>query len=171
MNEEKIKKYHKLASIISYAVMAIIIIYALTIEIFKNAASGFKPLLEPQTAMTVKYASFLIVALVFIAIKQVSKAKLKSEKNKTAEEFLKNIFAVSVLRAAIFEVPSFIGFILFFLAGAYVEFYILSFFSFIMVILYFPNRDEWDKELKNKFVNSINSQAAEIQCGRKTILR
>ena len=151
MLEEEMKKYHKLASITSYAVMGIVIVYTLGIEIFKNTAAEFKPLLDPQAAIAVKYASFFIAASVFFTIKQIAKAKFKSEKNKTAEEFLENIFFVSIIRAAVFEVPAFMGFICFFLAGAYIEFYILSAFTFIMVISYFPKLDNWNKELKRKF--------------------
>ncbi|MCK5582538.1 MAG: hypothetical protein KAI33_02050, partial [Elusimicrobiales bacterium] len=114
MLEEEIKKYHKLASIISYAVIGIVIIYAITIEIFRNA-TGFKPLLEPQAAMIAKVASFFIAVSVFTVIKQISKTKLKPENNKIPENFLQNMFFVDMIKAAIFEVPAFMGFILFFL--------------------------------------------------------
>ena len=149
MLEEEIKKYHKLATIISYAVIGIVSIYAITIEIFKNA-TALKPLLDPQAAMLAKVASFLIAASIFIIIKYISKAKLKKENNKTPEEFLQNIFFVDMIKAAIFEIPAFIGFILFFLAGAYAEFYALSAFSIIMVILNFPKVEKWNKQLKER---------------------
>ena len=150
MLEKEIKKYHKLATIISYAVIGIVIIYAVTIEIFKNA-TGFTPLLEPQAALITKVASFFIAVSVFTVIKQISKAKLKPENNKTKEEFLQNMFFVDMIKAAIFEVPAFIGFILFFLAGAYAEFYVLSAFSIVLVILNFPKTANWTKELRRRF--------------------
>ncbi|MCK4936866.1 MAG: hypothetical protein KAR84_08445 [Elusimicrobiales bacterium] len=150
MLEEEIKKYHKLASIISYAVIGIVIIYAITIEIFRNA-TGFKPLLEPQAAMIAKVASFFIAVSVFTVIKQISKTKLKPENNKIPENFLQNMFFVDMIKAAIFEVPAFMGFILFFLAGAYAEFYILSAFSIVLVISNFPKAANWTKELRRRF--------------------
>ncbi len=150
MLKEEIKKYHKFACLISYAVIGIVIVYGVTIEIFKNAGTGFKPLLEPQAAMIAMLVSFFIIASIFTVIKQISKARLKPENNKTAEEFLHNIFFVDMIKAAIFEVPAFTGFILFFLAGAYMEFYVLAAFSVVLVISNFPKIENWNKQLKER---------------------
>jgi len=46
-----------------------------------------------------------------------------------------------MLKAAIFEAPAW--FILFFLAGAYIEFYILAGFSIILVISNLPKASAW----------------------------
>ncbi len=150
MIEEEIKKYYKLAKIISYAVIGIVIIYAITIEIFKNAGTGFKPLLQAQPAVIAKIAGFFMAISIFTIINQISKTKLKKENNKTAEEFLQNIFFVDMIKAAIFEVPAFIGFILFFLTGAYLEFYMFSAFSVALVIANFPKVEKWNKQLKER---------------------
>ena len=151
MFEKELKKYYKLATIISYAVLVIVLIYAIVIELFRNMGISLEPLLEPQAALLAKIAAFFMVASIFIIIKQVSKTKLKEESNKTPEAFLQNIFFVDMIKAAIFEVPAFIGFILFFLTGAYAEFYILSAFSVILVISNFPKAENWTKELRRRF--------------------
>jgi len=76
---EEIKKYHKFACMISYAVIGIVIFYAVTIEIFKNTGADFKPLLNPQAAMIAKLVSFFMAVSIFAVIKYISKTKLKEE--------------------------------------------------------------------------------------------
>jgi hypothetical protein len=57
---------------------------------------------------------------------------------------------MSMISAALCEVPVILGWVLFFLSGNVRDFYILLFISLVLFVLYFPRFSNWEEWIKAK---------------------
>ncbi len=140
---ENLKKIYATSVVINVAMLMSIVLYAAIIEILlmNNIARN---LIKTGNSL-----NYLLLAIIFLILQMRKKlvSKYASDRGNTDENTrVQNLFSLSIISAIVFEVPALVGFVFFFVSGARLQFYLLSFFSAFMIIRHFPKFSKWQKE-------------------------
>ena len=111
--------------------------------------NGFKPIVAPPAADTLKYAFYILGASSIGALKLA--ARLIDKKKDTPQETTVLLTRLAVSRAAICEVPAIAGLALFILTGFYTDFYLLAVLALGLEIFNFPRLAQWEERLRGDF--------------------
>jgi hypothetical protein len=125
--------------------MLSVVIYAVLAELIKaqhKPFEGFSPL--PQMEI-LKYLFYgLSVALIF-AIKLIRGLFLKRNHSDDLKKLVQKLKVADVITYALCEVPAIWGLVLFLIAGAQQDFYILLFYSLALMFIYRPRYSRWEE--------------------------
>lgn len=143
MNAEELKKLYATAVAVNVSLLGIIAVYAASLEILKMNHLA-KPMAKPSNILN--YFILLFAPAAFFLWKRIEEKYFPPAKNTHPAIKAQSLFAASVLRAAVFEIPALAGFVFFFVSGAYIQFYVLAAFSAAAIIWNFPKFGKWKSE-------------------------
>jgi hypothetical protein len=142
------KSYHT-AVIINAAVIGTLIAYAVVIEILRKQLAPFQGFMEITNFPALRYI-FYGVAVVNIFIIRITGVSLLRKRYSDEFKFIRlQLLKVTIIIAALCEIPAVLGLILFLLAGSVRDYYQLAGVSFILVFLHFPRYGKWVEWAKN----------------------
>jgi hypothetical protein len=150
MTQAGIKKAYLTAAAVSAAITAVVLLYAVAVEILR--AKGYAVPLRPPAAYAVKYALYIAGLSPLLVLK--SAAGRFGGEQPSPELTLRYLTAFAILRAAACEVPALAGLLLFLLAGCRADFYVLAVFSLGLEIYNFPKLAAWEDRLRGDFGSS-----------------
>lgn len=145
MNRADLKKTWRAAAIISAGIISAVFVYAVVIEVVRRLP-GFAPPLKGAGAAAAMYALYVLGAAGPFSLKFI-RPRFETPKP-SPDGTAKAMLAFSVIAAALCETPALTGFVLFLLTGRCLDFYLLTFFSVIMELVYFPRYDRWEEKLR-----------------------
>lgn len=143
-----IKKYFRMAMIISGAIIGSLLIYLMVVEIFRAKLSPFTGCVELSSPQSIRYIFYLAAALQIVVIRLLRGLLLRAKSTDSEEKLVLKLFRVSIMTSVLAEVPALVGLVLFFLGGFNSDFYILLFVSFFLVFMFFPRIDNWKAWIK-----------------------
>jgi hypothetical protein len=139
---DKLEKAYQTNRIISYALAASILVYAVIVEVFRfqnvNMNLMPPPVLEKLSFIFV----FLSFALYFI-INYINKKLLIKTPADTQEKLLQKLTLANIVSLALSELPALFGFILFLGSGNPRDFYLLLIISVLLFYFFFPKFSFW----------------------------
>ncbi len=146
MDKNLLKKSYTAAAVAAAGITAAIFLYAVAAELLRH--NGFRPPLTPPAAYAVKYALYILGLSVLPLLKLITRLDVK----KTGPvETVKNLVLLAIMRAALSEIPAVCGLSMFFLTGAYTDFYLLLAFAVGLEIYHFPRLNAWEERIRGDF--------------------
>lgn len=135
------------AVLISGAVTAGIFVYVFIVEAVSRYIK-LTPPLSGEAAVAARYGLYFCGVLPVFALKFIRPAiKARVSVYGPASTLL----AQSIAAAALCEIPALMGLVIFFLAGAYWDFYMLAAFSAVMEFVNFPRQGAWEEKARNEY--------------------
>ncbi|OIO05047.1 MAG: hypothetical protein AUJ51_00580 [Elusimicrobia bacterium CG1_02_56_21] len=147
MNKETLKKSYQAAAIAAGGIIGAIVFYTVIVELLRNM--GYKPPLQPPAAVAAKY-SFYLLGVSVLPILKMTGIRL-GEKKETAEETVRALTVLAILRAALCELPAISGLVMFLLTGLRLDFYLLVVFSVGLEVYNFPRLSKWEERIRGDF--------------------
>lgn len=138
-----IKKYFKMALIISGVIIGSLLAYLIVVEIFRSKLSPFTGYVELSSPQSIRYIFYLAAALQIVVIRLLRGVLLRAKSTDSEEKLVLKLFRASIMTSVLAEVPALMGLVLFFLGGFNSDFYILLFVSFFLVFMFFPRINNW----------------------------
>jgi hypothetical protein len=141
---EYVKKAYRISLFLYVAFMLSLVVYFGVFEFFKARIPDFQGVLESRNLPWLRYAFYAggLAQIFFIKIVRGAVAKTSAEGEFQA--LIDRLQKVSMISAALCEVPAILGLVLFFIGGISRDFYILLMMSFVLFALYFPRYSNWE---------------------------
>jgi len=138
---QDLKKSHKTSSVLYIAFMLSLAIYLVVFALFKARIPDFQGL---------RYAFYALGLLQIFLIKFIRETATRSIRTVDPKILINHLQRMSMISAALCEVPAMLGWVLFFLSGNAQDFYILLVISFVLFVIYFPRFANWEDWIKSK---------------------
>lgn len=148
MTSDSLKKAYFSAAVAAAGIIFAIVFYTVLVE-FLHGSGAHKPPLAPPAAYAVKYALYIAGLSALAAIRLIA-AKLEA-KMPTAEDTVKALRMLAIIKAGLCEVPAVAGLVLFLLTGYRADFYLLVVFSLALEVYHFPRLAKWEERLRGDF--------------------
>jgi hypothetical protein len=137
-----VRAAHRTATLIMYAVMAILVVYTIAVEAISRTSSSPDPAPEPGAIRYIFYA----VAVAMIFLSQVVKATMLRDPSRfSLEEVVKKLTQANIAVAALVEVPVLLGLVSFFMWRETTDYYVLAFVSLYVALRHFPRYGSWER--------------------------
>jgi len=146
MRKEDLRKAWLTAAVINGGIISAIFVYALAVEAVSRSMPFSPPLTEP-IAGAVRYAFYILGAGAVFALKFIRPGI--EDRAEPPGKAVRALIRRTVITAAVGEIPAFLGFMLFFLAGNRWDFYLLAAFSAATEFAYFPKYRIWEEKTRN----------------------
>ncbi|MCK4336409.1 MAG: hypothetical protein KAX11_00610 [Candidatus Aminicenantes bacterium] len=143
-----IKKYFRMAMIISGVIIGSLLVYLMVVEIFRVKLSPFTGCVELSNPQSIRYIFYLAAALQIVFIRLLRGLLLRAKSTDSEEKLVLKLFRVSIMTSVLAEVPALVGLALFFLGGFNSDFYVLLFVSFLLMFMFFPRKNNWKAWIK-----------------------
>jgi hypothetical protein len=95
-----------------------------------------------------RYAFYALGLVQIFLIKFIRETATKSLTKVDSQTLIQHLQRMSMISAALCEVPAMLGWVLFFLSGSAQDFYILLLVSFVLFVMYFPRYTNWEEWTK-----------------------
>jgi hypothetical protein len=141
-NEEKWAGAYRTSTIISYAVAASVLVYAVVVEVFKFQEISLHLIPVDFLDMLRFVFVFLSFAGYFI-INFCNKKLLTRSSADTTETLLGRLALANIVSMALSELPALFGLILFLGSGNSRDFYLLLLISVLLFYYFFPRASFW----------------------------
>ncbi len=139
---DKLEKAYQTNKIISYALAASILLYAVIVEIFRFKGITLN-LLAPAVLEKLRFVFvFLSFALYFI-INFINQKLLVKKSTDTQESLLQKLALANIVSLAFCELPALFGFVLFLGSANPRDFYLLLIISVLLFYFFFPRYSFW----------------------------
>ena len=139
---DKLAKAYQTNKIISYALAASILVYAVIVEILRFKGTTLYPL-PPAVLEKLSFVFvFLSFALYFI-INFVNQKLLVKTPADTQEKLLQKLTLANIVSLALSELPALFGLVLFLGSGNPRDFYLLLIISVLLFYFFFPKFSFW----------------------------
>ena len=148
--KQDLGRAHKTATILYIAFMLSLAIYLVVFEVLKARIPDFQGMTEKFDFPWLGYAFYALGLLQIFLIKFIRETATKSITTVEVPILIQHLQRMSMISAALCEVPVILGWVLFFLSGNVRDFYILLFISLILFVLYFPRFSNWEEWIKAK---------------------
>jgi len=129
--------------IIASALIATLFIYVAIVEIFRSQQIAFTGYLEGEIKQLLRYAFYGIAILQVVIIRLIRGLLLRKSPDEDESVLIPRIYRASLLTLVLAEIPALFGFVLFFLSGLNVDFYVLTFVSLVLMFMFFPRLNNW----------------------------
>ena len=143
VNRTEAFKAWRTSALITCAIIAVVVLYALVVEAVSRH-TGLRYPLSGGAAAAARYALYLLGAAAAASVKFAGRLIGERVRSAPGGSELKALSARSVSAAVLCELPALAGFLIFFLTGGYWDFYLLAVFSLALEFYYFPRRADWD---------------------------
>jgi hypothetical protein len=97
-----------------------------------------------------RYAFYALGLVQIFLIKFIRETASKSIMTVDAKILINYLQKMSIVSAALCEVPVILGLVLFFISGNAQDFYVLLIVSFVLFVMYFPRFSNWEEWIKSK---------------------
>ncbi len=147
--ENDTNKEYRSTALVCMGIAASLIFYVVIVEVlrFKHVVIGNYIQLPPASQMeNIRIALFVFAALQIILMFVMRGALARQiSSNDTLQTVAMKWRMISLISCAIAEIPAVCGLVLFLLAGARYEFYILWACSLALMVMFFPRRRQWQR--------------------------
>ena len=147
---QDLKKAHKTSAILYGAFMFSLVIYLIVFEVLKSRIPDFQGMMEKIDFPWLRYAFYGLGLIQIFLIKFIRETATKSIATIDAKILVNHLQRMSMISAALCEVPVLLGLVLFLLSGNAQDFYILLVVSFVLFVMYFPRYTNWEEWIKSK---------------------
>jgi hypothetical protein len=145
-----LKKAFKTSVTLYVAFMISIAIYLVVFEVLKARIPDFQGMMEKIDLPWLRYAFYALGLVQIFLIRFIRETATKSIATVDAKVLIGHLQRMSMISAALCEVPVILGLVLFFISGSAQDFYILLILSFLLFVLYFPRYTNWEEWIKSK---------------------
>jgi len=146
---DDLRKTYHIAFLINVAVIGTLILYALVIEILRRQLAPFEGIPEVSNVTLLRYILYGVAILNIFLIRIMRGLLLRQQRSEGFNLLRLKLFRVSLVTAALCEIPAILGLVLFLLIGSIRDYYQLAGVSFILVFLHFPRYGNWEAWIKN----------------------
>jgi hypothetical protein len=150
---EKLRQYHKMATVIGYGMMGSLLIFAAIVETLKATAFESLGFLSPSTFDLLRYLFFGLAFIEFFVIRIIKNlilsrggriSTLSGQSDPLLSKVLK-LYTAAIISFAFCESVALYGFVLFIIGGSSLDFYLFAFLSLIFFAVYFPKYSQWEE--------------------------
>lgn len=145
-----LKKAHQMSAVIHIAFMATLVIYILIVEILRGSLQDFRRSTESINLAWVRYIFFALGLAQIFFIRFMRETLSRGMTSANARVLIAHLNRISILSSALCEVPAFLGLVLFFIGSSTRDFYVLTFISVVLFVLYFPRYPNWEEWIRNR---------------------
>jgi hypothetical protein len=150
---QDLKKAYKTSAILYVAFMLSLVIYLVVFEVLKVRIPDFHGMMEKIDFPWLRYAFYALGLVQIFLIKFIRETATKSITTVDVRILIQHLQRISMISAALCEVPVILGWVLFFLSGNSSDFYVLLIFSLVLFMLYFPRLNNWEEWIKSKTIH------------------
>jgi hypothetical protein len=147
---QDLKRAHKNATIIYIAFMLSLGIYLIAFELLKARIPDFQGVMEKFDFPWLGYAFYALGLLQIFLIRFIRQTATESITSVDAQILTQHLQRMSMISAALCEVPVILGWVLYFMSGNVRDFYVLLIISFVLFVMYFPRFSNWEEWIKSK---------------------
>ena len=147
---QDLKKAHRTSATVYVAFMLSLVVYLIVFLILKARIPEFQGMMEKFEFPWLRYAFYALGLVQIFVIKFIRETATRSITTVDSKVLINHLQRVSIISAALCEVPAILGFVLFFLSGNTADFYVLLIMSFVLFVLYFPRYTNWEDWTKAK---------------------
>lgn len=151
---DELRKTFRQTVIVSGAMAASLLVYALVLEIIRATIKPFQGFLQVSNSQTIRYGFYGAAVAVIILTRLLSRALLRSGHEAGPSAFANRLARVTILTVALSEIPVVLGFVFFILTGSSRDFYYLFLVSLILEFMYFPRMRAWEGLVSQRFPSS-----------------
>jgi hypothetical protein len=147
---QNLKKAFKTSLVIYVAFMLSLVVYFVVYKVLEASITDFQGMMEKIDFPWLRYAFYALGLVQIFLIKFIRETATKTITTVDAQILINHLQRMSIISAALCEVPAILGWVLFFLSGSSSDFYVLLLISFVLFVLYFPRYANWEEWLKSK---------------------
>ena len=147
---QELKKTYRTSAILYVAIMLTLIVYLIVFTVLKSQMPDFQGMMDRIDLPWLRYAFYALGLLQVFLIKFLRETATKSITTVDAKILITHLQRMSMISAALCEVPVLLGLVLFFLSGSAQDFYILLIVSFALFVMYFPRLNNWEEWIKSR---------------------
>ncbi len=151
--ESGLKLKYQTALAVHLAMTGSLVVYTLLIEIFSGQLKSVLAMDQSSAFLNMRYLFYGIAILVVLAIRWSRQMFLRNAPP-TEPEAAGKLLTMTILTAALCEIPVLLGVILFILIGYKADFYFLLIISIFLFFMYFPRilrwQEWWQSEQRKK---------------------
>jgi len=145
-----LKKAFKTSVTLYVAFMISVAVYLVVFEVLKARIPDFRGMMEKIDLPWLRYAFYALGLVQIFLIRFIREAATKNITTVDTRVLISHLQRMSMISAALCEVPVILGLVLFFISGSVQDFYILLILSFVLFVLYFPRYINWEEWIKAK---------------------
>lgn len=146
----ELKRAYKTSATLYVAFMISVAVYLIVFEVLKARIPDFQGMMEKIELPWLRYAFYALGLIQIFLIRFIRETATKSITTVDARVLINHLQRMSLISAALCEVPVILGLVLFFISGSAQDFYILLIVSFVLFVLYFPRYLNWEEWVKSK---------------------
>lgn len=143
--QEIIKKTHRIAALIGYSIFGAMAFYLILEELIRSKMAPFYGLYHTKNLQTLRYLFYGLSAASVIIARLLQSLLLKKRPGDTALDLLNKLHRTSLIVVVMSELPALFGLVLFLMAGLNRDFYVLLGISVVVLFIFFPRRQAWEK--------------------------
>ena len=147
---QDLKKAYKTSVIFYIAFMLSLIIYLVVFAVLKTRITDFQGMMEKIDFPWLRYAFYALGLVQIFLIKFIRETATRSITMVDIPSLIHHLQRISMISAALCEVPVILGWVLFFLSGKSSDFYVLLVISFVLFVMYFPRYTNWEDWARSK---------------------
>jgi len=145
-----LRKAHQMSVMVHIAFMASLMIYILIVEILRGSLQDFRGFTENVNLSWIRYIFFALGLAQIFFIRFMRDTLSKGMTSANVRGLIAHLTRISIFSSALSEVPTFLGLVLFLIGSSTREFYVLTFISVVLFILYFPRYSNWEEWIKTR---------------------
>jgi hypothetical protein len=150
--EAELKRVFRTSVIISWALVASLLVYALMVELIRSQLRPFPGIaVSGLPRQTLRYLAFGAAIGAALLVRFARQALLKARPGEDLRLLTSRLSRASVITSSLGELPAVFGFILFLLTGLSLDFYALLFVSLFLEFMYFPRLAAWQELTRQCF--------------------
>jgi hypothetical protein len=150
--DSDLKRVFRTTVIISWALVASLLIYALMVELIRLELKPFPGLVVSGISrQTLRYLGFGAAVGAVILVRLARHALLKVKPGEDLRFITSRLSRAAVITSSLGELPAIFGFVLFLLTGLSRDFYALLFVSLFLEFMYFPRLTAWQDLARQSF--------------------
>ena len=147
---QNLKKAYKTSFILYVAFMLSLVVYLVVFQILEASLTDFQGMMEKIDFQWLRYAFYALGLVQIFLIKFIRETATRTITTVDVQTLINHLQRMSMISAALCEVPVILGWVLFFLSGNSRDFYVLLLMSFVLFVLYFPRYGNWEEWIRSK---------------------
>jgi hypothetical protein len=147
---QNLKKAYRTSSVLYVAFMLSLVVYFVVFKVLEASITDFQGMMEKIDFPWLRYAFYALGLVQIFLIKFIRETATRTITTVDTQTLINHLQRMSMISAALCEVPAILGWVLFFLSGSSRDFYILLLMSLVIFVLYFPRYANWEEWIKSK---------------------
>ena len=147
---QNLKKAYRTSFVLYIAFMLSLVVYFVVFKALEASIIDFQGMMEKIDFPWLRYAFYALGLVQIFLIKFIRETATRTITTVDTQTLINHLQRMSVISAALCEVPAILGWVLFFLGGSSRDFYILLLMSLVIFVLYFPRYANWEDWIRSK---------------------